>query len=67
MAHPVEPPESSFLTRLAVGVLVVVALWLLAGFVIGFVFTILRTLLFLGLVAVVAWVVLIGLPGGRKS
>jgi hypothetical protein len=67
MAQPVEPPESSFLTRLAVGVLVVVALWLLAGFVIGFVFTILRTLLFLGLVAVVAWVVLIGLPGGRKS
>ena len=66
MAQPVEPRESSLLTRLAVGALVLVALWLLAGVLVGFVFTILRTLLFLGLFAVVAWIVLIGPPDRRK-
>jgi hypothetical protein len=67
MAQPVGPRESSFLTRLAIVVLVLVALWLVVGAVLGFVFTILRTLLFVGLIAVVAWIVLIGPPGGRHS
>jgi hypothetical protein len=67
MAQPVGPRGSSFLTRLAVGVLVLVALWLVVGVVVGFVFSLLRSLLFVGLIAVVAWVVLIGPPGGRHS
>ncbi len=67
MAQPVGPRGSSFLTRLAMGVLVLVALWLVVGAVLGFVFTLLRTLLFVGLIAVVAWIVLIGPPGGRHS
>jgi hypothetical protein len=67
MAQPVGPRGSSFLTRLAVGVLVLVALWLVVGVVVGFVFSLLRSLLFVGLIAVVAWIVLIGPPGGRHS
>jgi hypothetical protein len=67
MAHPVRPSGSGIITRLAVGVLVVLALWLVVGAVVGFVFTIVRTLLFLGLIALVAWIVLIGPPGGRHS
>jgi len=67
MAQPVKPSGSGIVTRLAVGVLVVVALWLLVGAVVGFVFTIVRTLLFLGLIGLVAWIVLIGPPGGRHS
>ena len=67
MAQPVGPRESSIITRLAVGVLVVVALWLVLGVVLGFVFSIVRTLLFLGLFALVAWIVLVGPPGGRNT
>ena len=65
MAQPVKPSGSSIITRLAVGVLVVVALWLVVGAVVGFVFSIVRTLVFLGLIAVVAWFVLIGPPSDR--
>jgi len=67
MAHPVKPSGSSIVTRLAVGVLVVLALWLVVGAVVGFVVSFVRTLLFLGLIAVVAWFVLIGPPGDRHS
>jgi hypothetical protein len=63
MAQPVEPRGSSFLTRLAIGVLVLVALWL----VVGFVFSLLRSLVFLALIGLVVWIVLVGPPGGRRS
>jgi hypothetical protein len=67
MAQPVGPRESSFLTRLAIGVLILVALWLVVGVVVGFVFSILRSLVFLALFGLVAWIVLVGPPGGRRS
>jgi hypothetical protein len=67
MAQPVEPRGSSFLSRLAIGVLVLVALWLVVGFVVGFVFSLLRSLVFLALIGLVVWIVLVGPPGGRRS
>jgi hypothetical protein len=64
MAQPVAP-RSSILARLAVGALLVVVAVMVLQFVLGFVYSIIRALLFVALFAVVAWIVLVGRPDRR--
>lgn len=54
------PPRLPFVTRLLIGFVVLVVLWVVAGALLGFVFSLIRALLFLALFAIVAWVVLVG-------
>lgn len=59
MARPVER-SSGWTTRLLVGLVLVIVLWWIVSALLGFVFSLIRMLLFLALFAVIAWVVLVG-------
>jgi hypothetical protein len=63
-----DPPASRsrserFLTRVLLGLVVVILAWFVVQIVLGWIFTLVRIALLLGLLAVVAWFVLIGPPG----
>lgn len=58
MARPAE--SSGWTTRLLLGVVLVIVAWWVLTALVGFVFSLIRMLLFLALFAVIAWVVLIG-------
>jgi hypothetical protein len=64
MARPVER-SSGWTTRLLVGLVLVIVAWWVLNAVVGFVFSLIRMLLFLALFALIAWVVLVG--GRDKS
>jgi hypothetical protein len=67
MAREVERPSGGLATRVVVGAVALFVLWLVLRMVLGTVFAFIRTALFIGLFAVVAWVVLVGPPDmGRK-
>jgi hypothetical protein len=53
------------LTRLALIALLVVVAWFLLQAALGLVFSLIRGLMLLVLFGVIAWIVLIGPPGGR--
>jgi hypothetical protein len=59
MAQPV-PPRPSLLGRVAVIAVILFVAWLVLQVLLGWVFTFVRTLLFVALFAVIAWVVLVG-------
>ncbi len=59
MARPVER-SSGWTTRLLVGLVLVIVLWWVASALLGFVFSLIRMLLFLALFGLIAWVVLVG-------
>jgi hypothetical protein len=59
MARPVER-SSGWTTRLLVGLVLVIVAWWVLNALVGFVFSLIRMVLFLALFAVIAWVVLIG-------
>jgi hypothetical protein len=61
MARQVRRGEG-WLGRVAVVVLAVLVVWFFVSAVMGFVFSLIRTLLFIALFAIVAWFVLIGPP-----
>jgi hypothetical protein len=61
MARQVRRSEG-WLGRGAVVLLAVLVVWFLVSAVLGFVFSLIRTLLFIALFAIVAWFVLIGPP-----
>jgi hypothetical protein len=65
MARQVEPQGGGTLGRVLVVLAVVVLLWFVVNAVLGTVFAVVRGLLLLALFGVVAWVVLVGPPGGR--
>jgi len=54
--------SDSWLGRVGLVLLAVLIVWFLVSSVLGFVFSLIRMLLFVALFAVVAWFVLIGLP-----
>jgi hypothetical protein len=67
MAREVERPSSGLATRVVVGAVALFVLWIVLRMLLGTVFALIRTALFVGLFAVVAWVVLVGPPDmGRK-
>jgi uncharacterized membrane protein len=61
MARQVRRSEG-WLGRVALVLLAVLVVWFLVSAVLGFVFSLIRTLLFIALFAIVAWFVLIGPP-----
>jgi hypothetical protein len=67
MAGQVEPKSSGTGTRVVVGIVALVVLWLVLKMLMGAVFAFIRMALFLALFAVVAWVVLIGPPDFGKK
>jgi hypothetical protein len=64
MSRPA-PPRSSLSTRVVVGIVAVVAIWIVIRVVLGMVYSLIRAALFVTLFAIVAWVVLVGPPGRR--
>jgi hypothetical protein len=62
MAQPV-PPRPSLLGRVAIVAVVLFVAWLVLQVLLGWVFAFVRTLLFVALFAVIAWVVLVGRGG----
>jgi hypothetical protein len=66
MANVPRRSSDQFLMRVAVGVLLVIVAIMLLNWVLGFLFGLIRIALLLGLLAVVAWFVLIGPPGSDE-
>jgi hypothetical protein len=65
MARPVEPRGGWLTSRIVLGILVLVVIWIVVQSVLGMVFAVVRGALLIALFGVVAWVVLVGPPGGR--
>ena len=63
-----EPTSGSgeLLTRLGVGAVILIVALLLLQFVLGWIFSLIRIALIIALVAVVAWLVLVGPPGADE-
>ena len=53
------------LFRIAFGIVVLAVVWIVLQFVLGMVFAVIRAALLVVLFGIVAWVVLVGPPGGR--
>jgi membrane associated rhomboid family serine protease len=69
MARQLDPRKAqstSLVTRVAIGVAILVVAWLMLQFVIGAVFALIRAALFVALFGMIAWVVLVGPPDFRK-
>jgi hypothetical protein len=64
MAREARRSEGLF-TRIGFVLLGVLIVWLVVSSILGFVFSLIRMLLFLALFAIVAWFVLIGPPDRR--
>jgi hypothetical protein len=64
MARQARPGEG-LLGRVGVVLLGVLIVWLIVSSILGFVFSVIRMLLFVALFAIVAWFVLIGPPDRR--
>lgn len=65
MARPVEPRGSGLTGRILLGIVVLVVVWIVVQSVLGMVFAVVRAALLVALFGIVAWVVLVGPPGGR--
>ncbi len=63
---PSAPPRQSISTRVVIGLVVLVVAWIVVRMMLGFVYSIVRSLLFIALFLVVAWIVLVGPPGRRE-
>jgi Ca2+/Na+ antiporter len=59
------PRSDGLLTRIGFVLLGVLIVWLVVSSILGFVFSLIRMLLFLALFAIVAWFVLVGPPDRR--
>jgi hypothetical protein len=66
MAQPAPPREGGIIIRLVVGVVLLFLAWVVLKMVLGLFFSVVRTVLFLGLIAVVVWVVLAARSDSRK-
>jgi hypothetical protein len=66
MAQPAPPREGGIIVRLVVGVVLLFLAWVVLKMVLGLFFSVVRAVLFLGLIAVVAWVVLAARSDSRK-
>ena len=64
MARQVRPGER-LLGRVGLVLLGVLIVWLIVSSILGFVFSLIRMLLFVALFAIVAWFVLVGPPDRR--
>jgi hypothetical protein len=62
MAQP-RSGASELLTRVVIGIIVLAAGLIVFEFLLGWIFSLIRVALLLGLLALVAWLVLVGPPG----
>jgi hypothetical protein len=60
MAKPASRSSERLLTRVLLGLVVLLVAWFLLQMVLGWIFALLRVALLLGLLGIVAWFVLIG-------
>jgi hypothetical protein len=60
MPEPASRSSESLLTRVLLGLVVLLVAWFVLQWVVGWLFTLLRVALLLGLLGVVGWFVLIG-------
>lgn len=65
MSRPASPRES-LATRVIVGGILLLLAWIAIRMALGFVYSIVRALVFVALFAVVVWIVLVGPPGRRE-
>ncbi len=65
MSRQPAPPRGSVSTRLLVGLVLLIIAWIVIRIALGMVYSIIRSVLFIALFAVVAWIVLVGPPGRR--
>jgi hypothetical protein len=65
MARPVEPRGGGLTSRILLGLVVLVVIWIVVDSVFGMVVSLVRGALLIALFGIVAWVVLVGRPGGR--
>jgi hypothetical protein len=65
MARPVEPRGGGLTSRILLGLVVLVVIWIAVDSVLGMVVSLVRGALLIALFGIVAWVVLVGRPGGR--
>jgi hypothetical protein len=63
MPRPASRSSESLLTRVLLGLVVLLVAWFVLQLVVGWLFTLLRVALLLGLLGIVGWFVLIGPPG----
>jgi hypothetical protein len=63
VAEPASRTSERLLTRILLGLAVLVLAWLVLDFLLGWLFQLVRIALLLALLGVVAWFVLIGPPG----
>lgn len=65
MPPPPAPPTQSLTARVAVGLVLLLVAWVVIRALLGMVYSIIRSALFVALFLVVAWIVLVGPPGRR--
>jgi hypothetical protein len=65
MARPVEPRGGGLTSRILLGLVVLAVIWIAVDSVLGMVVSLVRGALLIALFGIVAWVVLVGRPGGR--
>jgi hypothetical protein len=65
MSRQPAAPRGSLTTRLLVGLVLLIVAWIVIRIALGMVYSIIRSVLFVALFAVVAWIVLVGPPGRR--
>jgi hypothetical protein len=65
MPPPPAPTRQSLTTRVVVGLVMLVVAWIVIRALLGMVYSIIRSALFVALFLVVAWIVLVGPPGRR--
>jgi hypothetical protein len=63
MPPPPAPAKQSLTTRVVVGVVLLIVAWIVIRTLLGMVYSIIRSALFIGLFLLVAWIVLVGPPG----
>jgi hypothetical protein len=67
VAEPASRTSERLLTRILLGLAVLVLAWLVLDFLLGWLFQLVRIALLLALLGVVAWFVLVGPPGSDDS
>ncbi|MBN2624588.1 MAG: hypothetical protein JXA83_14515 [Acidimicrobiales bacterium] len=65
MSRPAAP-QGSLTTRVVVGIVLLVVAWIVIRALLGMVYSLIRSLLFIALFVVVAWIVLVGPPSRRE-
>jgi uncharacterized membrane protein YjjB (DUF3815 family) len=66
MAQPAPPREGGIVVRLVIGLVLLFLAWVALKIVLNVVFSMVRTILFVGLIALVVWLVLAARSDSRK-